>query len=60
MAVSLILVSYYLEHRYEDIDERAIEAAKWTDREIVRLIDVIKKNGAQNAKNGEYYDGGCF
>lgn len=38
---------------YEELDPKAIEAAKWTDKEIRRLIQVVKDEGSVDA-NGLY------
>lgn len=34
---------------WEAIDERALDAARWTDREIVNLIEQVKKFGNVNS-----------
>eukprot|EP00040_Diaphanoeca_grandis_P022700 m.122504 g.122504 ORF g.122504 m.122504 type:complete len:529 (-) comp28926_c0_seq1:688-2274(-) len=39
---------------WEDLDVKAIEAAKWTDGEIRKLITIIKSMGQLN-ENGQHY-----
>lgn len=42
------------EDDYEELDPKAIEAAKWTDKEIRKLIQVIKDEG-QVGQDGKWY-----
>lgn len=38
---------------YEELDERAVDAARWTDKVVVQLIGEIQNRGTKNA-NGQY------
>lgn len=38
---------------YEELDERAVDAARWTDKVVVQLIGEIQNRGTKNA-HGQY------